>query len=440
MQAVILAGGKGKRLGRLAQGLPKPMVQVGGKPVLEHQIKLLAQAGIKDIWIVTGYKAEKISEYFGDGRKWGVKLHYSKEIEPLGTAGAVKSIAAKLNSDFLVMYGDVMVNFDVKRFINFHRRLGKKAIASIVVHPNDHPLESDLVEVKNNQVVNFFPKPHPEGIWYRNLVSAAVYILSPKIFSFIPSDRQTDFGKNIFPLAFKKKKNILAYLTGEYFRDMGKPRQLREVRGDYESGRYQHLTYQNKQQAIFLDRDGVINQEVDQLAKVSDLRVYDFAAGAIKKINQSKYLTIVVTNQPMVAKGFLTLTELNEIHKKLETELGILGAKIDAIYFCPHHPQRGFKGEVKALKINCQCRKPKIGLIKQAAADFNLNLTRSYLIGDSLRFDYQTAVNAGLKFVGVKTGYGCQDTANYGRIKPRHLLIRKNLEKAVDYIIKNKGK
>ena len=427
MKAVIIVGGKGKRLGKISKNLPKALIRIDGKPLLEYQINLLIKNGIKEVWLLIGYKGEMIRDYFGNGKKRNIKIHYSEEKRPLGTAGAVKSIAEKLSEDFLVLYGDVMVNFDIKRFILFHNRYGKKSLATIVVHPNDHPLDSDLVEVKSSQVVNIYPKPHLSGEWRHNLVSAAVYILSPKILNFIPTNKETDFGKNIFPKLLKKSKNITAYNTWEYFKDMGNLSRLKIARRDYQLGIYQRLNYQNKQKAVFLDRDGVINEEVDELINIDDLRIYPSSFPAIKKINQSGFLAIIVTNQPMIAKGKLTEDELDEIHRKLETLLGEHGAKIDAIYYCPHHPERGWKGEIKKLKIRCSCRKPNIGLIKRAVRDFNIDLSKSYFIGDS-DIDYQTAENAGIKFVGVETGYG--------KLKAGEILLKKNLAEAVDYILK----
>lgn len=435
MKAVIIAGGKGKRLGKISKSLPKSLIRIDDKPVLEHQIDLLIKNGIKEVWLLIGYKGEMIRDYFGNGKKWNITIHYSEEKRSLGTAGAIESIAEKLSADFLVLYGDVMANFDIKRFIRFHRRLGKDSLATIVVHPNDHPLDSDLVEVKNNQVVNIYPKPHPSGEWRHNLVSAAVYILSPKIFTYISTNKETDFGKNIFPELIKKKKKITAYNTWEYFRDMGNLSRLKTVRQEYKSGIYQGLNYQKKQKAIFLDRDGVINEEVNELTNIDDLRIYPSSFPAIKKINRSGFLAIVVTNQPMIAKGKLTERELDKIHRKFETLLGEQGAKIDAIYFCPHHPERGWGGEIRKLKIKCSCRKPNIGLIKRAVKDFNIDLNESYFIGDS-DDDYRTARNAKIKFVGVKTGYGLKKMSQCDKLSTGKILLKKNLAGAVNYIFK----
>lgn len=434
MKAVIIAGGKGTRLGRITERLPKPLIKIGGKPILEHQINLLAKSGIKEIWLLIGYKGGMISDFLGNGQKWGIKINNFKEANPLGTAGALKSISKNLADDFLVLYGDVMVNFDLARFINFHSQNSKGNFATIIVHPNNHPFESDLVEVKANRIINIYPKPHTNVTWRHNLVCAGVYILSPKIFPFIPSEKELDLGKDIFPQLLKDKKKITSYNSFEYFRDTGTPIRLKQVKKDYRQGIYQRLTLQKKQQAIFLDRDGVINPEVNELINIDDLALFPFTHKAIKRINESIFHTIVITNQPMIAKGKLTVGGLDQIHRKLESLLGRGGAKIDAIYYCPHHPQSGWKDEKKKLKIKCKCRKPQIGLIKRAVKDFNIDLKSSFFIGDSLT-DYKTAKNAKIKFIGVQTGHGIAQLSQLSQANGDKFLLKKNLVQAVESIL-----
>ncbi len=428
MKAVILAGGKGTRLFPLTKKIPKLLIKIGSKPVIEHQIILLRRYGINDIWILLGFLGDRIKEYLKAGEKWDVNIHYYQEEKPLGTAGALRQLENDINEDFLVLSGDVMMNFDLKRLINYHRR--KKGIATIIVHPNDHPFDSDLVEMDDKgEIAALLKRPHPKGIIFRNLSIASAYIFSPKIFKYIPKNKKTDIEKDILPLLLKSKEKIFAYNTPEYFKDIGTPDRLVKTRADYASGKIKKLNLENKRKAVFLDRDGVINKEVDQLSKIKDLKVYNFAAKAIKKINDSDYLTIIITNQPMIAKGFMTEADLNEMHKKLETELGLRGAKIDVIYHCPHHPEKGFLGEVPALKIECDCRKPEIGLFLKAKKDFNIDLKKSYLIGDKTS-DILAGKRAGCKTILVKTGYGGQD--GLFSVKPN--LITDNLLQAVRII------
>ena len=174
MQLVILAGGKGTRLG--LTDIPKPMVPMAGKPLLEHQIELAKSYGIDEVFILSGHLAHVISDYFGDGSKWGMKIHHIVEPCPLGTAGALKLLEGQLTDRFLVFYGDVVMDFDIEAFQKFD--VCHDGIADILVHPNSHPYDSDLVEINEDQSVkSFLPKPHPDDLIYRNLVNAAVYIL-----------------------------------------------------------------------------------------------------------------------------------------------------------------------------------------------------------------------------------------------------------------------
>ncbi len=429
MKAVILAGGKGTRLFPLTREIPKALVRIGRKPVIEHQIMLLKDYGIKEIWILAGFLGDQIREYLQDGRKWKVKIHYLQEKKPLGTAGALKTLEKIIQKDdFLVFSGDVMLDFDIKRFIAYYRQ--KKAF-TIIVHPNDHPADSDLVEVDNKgEIISLLRRPHPKGSIFRNLSIASAYIFSPKIFKHIPQRRKCDIEKDVLPLILKSKEKVYVYNTPEYIKDIGTPKRLEEVRWDYSSGKIRRLNLKNKRKVVFLDRDGVINKEVDQLSKMKDFKIYSFVAKAVKKINKSDYLAIIVTNQPMVAKGFMTEKDLNEIHKKLETELGLKGAKIDAIYYCPHHPEKGFVGEVPELKIKCNCRKPLPGLFLKARKDFNIDFKKSYLVGDQER-DILAGRKIGCKTILVKTGLG---KSYNNAVKPD--FAAKNLLEAVVNIIK----
>src|SRR3989338_5164234 len=369
MKLAIIAGGKGTRLG--LKDIPKPMVKIANKPILEHQIELAKRYGLHDIYLLTGHMSDVITDYFGDGSRFGVHITYIEEDSPLGTAGAIKTLEDTFNDRFMVFYGDTIMDVDLRAFIEFDHAY--ESIASIIVHPNDHPYDSDLVEVnRNNDVTAFHPKPHQANIYYRNLVNAALYILSPRVFDYIPQDAFLDFGKDIFPLLLQSKETVKAYNTPEYIKDMGTPDRLDKTEKDFISGKIGRLNKENRRKAIFLDRDGILNKDVDNLHKIEDFELIHGVGHALRKINSSEYLTIVITNQPVIAKGFCTEEDLYEIHKKMETLLGIDRAYIDDLYYCPHHPEKGFVGEREDLKIDCDCRKPKAGLIYKAAEDHNI--------------------------------------------------------------------
>lgn len=429
MKVVIIAGGKGTRMGGLTQTIPKPMIPIAGKPILEHQIELVRRYGLTDVVVLTGYKGNVIEDYFGDGRRCGVDIMYCREDAPLGTAGAVKEIEDFINSDFLVLYGDLIMDMDLDSLVSTH--LSRKPMATIVVHPNDHPYDSDIVEVdEEDRVTAFYNKPHKEGVYYRNLVNAAVYAMSPMIMKYIPKGAFSDFARDIFPRVMGSGETICAYNTPEYIKDIGTMERLSEVEADIISGKVGRLNKRNKRKAVFIDRDGVMNPEPDLSRPVDGFELYPGTTEAVKSLNKSEYLSVVVTNQPAVAKGFITMDDLNAVHAKLETLLGQDRAYIDRIYYCPHHPEKGFEGEVSEYKMDCDCRKPRTGLIEKAIKDLNIDIDGSFIIGDRT-VDIMTGINAGLKTVLVRTGYAGGD----GKYRCEPDFVFENLKDAVDFII-----
>jgi histidinol-phosphate phosphatase family protein len=160
--------------------------------------------------------------------------------------------------------------------------------------------------------------------------------------------------------------------------------------------------------AVFLDRDGVINKEVEFLRKLEQFELLPKSCEAIKLLNDHGWLVVIITNQPVIARGEATARDIDAIHKKMKNKLKKCGAHIDAIYYCPHHPEQGFPGEMVEYKIDCACRKPKIGLLEEASKEFNIDLKKSFFVGDTT-VDVQTGKNAGCKTILVKTGYGGLD-------------------------------
>lgn len=431
MKAIILAGGKGTRLLPLTESIPKPMVMIAGKPLLQYQIKLLKDNGFTEITLIVNYLGEKIKDYFQDGTKFGVKIDYVFETKALGTAGTIGKLAEKLQEEFLVLYGDLLLNIDLKSLVKFNKK--HKGIGTLVVHPNNHPEDSDLLEVSSNGLItNIYSKPHSNDLIYHNVVNAAIYILNPEISKYIPKNISSDFGKDIFPILLSKKQRIYGYHTHEYIKDIGTINRLQEAEHDIQQGSFSQGSRLTKRKAIFIDRDGVINEEMDNVIKLEDISLIDQSAKAIKNINDSKYLAIVISNQPQAAKGLCDVSQIDKIIKKVETLLGQEGAYLDGIYTCLHHPDKGYVGENPTYKISCECRKPKIGMITAAAHNFNIDLTQSFMVGDTTT-DALTAKSAGLKFIGVRTGYGCQD----GKYKVDIADVVNNLDDAVNIIIKD---
>jgi histidinol-phosphate phosphatase family protein len=413
-QLIILAGGAGTRLRARLGDLPKPMIPIAGKPLLQHQVELAKKFGFTDLIFFVHYRADLIEKHFDGGEKFGVQVRYVLEKEPLGTAGAVLAGFEKLAERFVVLYGDTMVNVDLDRIWSAHEK--SKAAATLLLHPNDHPFDSDLVEIDSNSFVTaFHNRPHAENVWRQNLVNAGLYVLEksalePFRLSTINHQPSTilDFGKDVFPTMVRTGKKLLGYNSPEFIKDIGTPERYDKISAQFAAGIVQRSSLATPQRAVFLDRDGTLIPDKDCLRNADELELFPGVAEAIHELNYNGWRTVVVTNQPVIAKGFCSEAGLQNIHNKLETLLGREHAFLDRIYFCPHHPEKGFPGERPELKIDCDCRKPKIGMIQKAVAELNIDLKQSWLIGDTTT-DLQTARNAGLKSILVRTGAGGRD-------------------------------
>ena len=404
----ILAGGAGSRLKSRTGDLPKPMARINGVPVLEHQINLCLKYGFTKIALLVHYQSEMIEEYFGDGAKFGVDLIYVVENEARGTAGALLGALDAMDTRFLVLYGDTYADINLKMFWDFDSK--RKSAGTLFLHPNDHPQDSDLVEVGDNEVViKVHSYPHLEDVDYPNLVNAALYILDREsLFNVIPADRKTDLAKNTFPALLNAGKSLYGYVTPEYIKDMGTPERLDKVEQDINQGLPESLSGRNPRTAVFLDRDGTLNLEVNHLNSPDQLVLLDGVAKAVKQINRSGMLAIGITNQPVLARGDVSPEGLKKIHARLDNLLGEGGAYLDRIFICPHHPDKGFPGEVSDLKIECLCRKPHTGLFDLAFRELNISRRDSWMVGDATS-DILAGKRAGLRTILLRTGYSGRD-------------------------------
>ena len=447
MKTVIMAGGKGTRIAALYPDIPKPLIPIKNaddisKPVLQWEIESLRDQGFTDIILTVGYLADKIIALFGDGSKFGVHIEYYVEEKPLGNAGALFKLG--LEEDFLLLIADAMFDVDFNRMVRFHH--SHNALVTLFTHPNSHPYDSSvLVADDNNAVTKWLTKEDERPEFYQNRVNAGLQVISPTALSMSGIDPDTiGTEKDGKIVKVDMDRQILKPLCGtglmfcydspEYCKDMGTPERFEQVSKDFQSGTVKAKNLKNKQRAIFLDRDGTINQLVGFLRKPEEFKLLDGAAEAIRLINSSGYLAIIITNQPVIARGEVTTEQLQTIHNKMETLLGAEGAYIDGLYYCPHHPHKGYEGEIPELKIDCECRKPKIGLLKNAAERFNIDLSRSWFIGDTT-MDIQTGINAGTKTVLVKTGEAGKD----GKFKAEPDFEAESLLEAVKLITKEQG-
>ena len=380
MKVVIMAGGKGTRISSVASDIPKPMIEIDGIPVLEREIQCLKEQGFEDLIITVSHLGHIIMNYFGDGLDFGVHIEYFVEEQPLGNAGALFELKNKLTEDFLLLNADSIFDIDFNRIVKFHKEKG--GLVTLFTHPNSHPYDSGLIIAdKTGAVEQWLTKEDARPKYYQNRVNAGLHVVSPEILEVRPEGAKVDLDRQLLkPLAGTGK--MFCYDSPEYVKDMGTPDRYEAVCKDFADGVVAGKNLKRKQKAIFLDRDGTINKYVGFLRDIDEFELLPGVAEAIGKINRSGYLAIVVTNQPVIARGEVGWEELQEIHNKMETLLGLEGVYLDGIYFCPHHPHKGYEGEIPELKFDCDCRKPKPGMLLKAPEDFNIDLSQSWMTGD----------------------------------------------------------
>lgn len=423
-----MAGGKGTRLQGIAKDIPKPMFPILGKPILEYQIESLKDCGIKDITLIIGYLGSVIQEAFGDGSKFGVNIDYIVEEVPLGSAGALYYLKGRLDEDFFLVYGDLILDIDWNRFMDFHKKRG--ALITLYGHPNAHPYDSDVIIVDGkDKVEKIEPKNKERDFYYHNFINAGIYCLSPEAIETITEPVKMDLEKKLVAEQITEG-NVYAYHSSEYVKDMGTPDRLEAVSVDVKNGVVKAKNLKYKQKAVFLDRDGTVNDYMGLLTNSADFRLIHGVADGIRMLNTSEYLTVVVTNQPVIARGECTSKELQEIHKKMETELGGKGAYIDDLFFFPHHPHQGYEGEIPKLKFDCDCRNPKIGMLMKAAEKYNIDLSQSWYVGDTT-IDIQAGINAGMRTVLMKTGESGLD----GKYDVKVSYVADTLVDAIEHIL-----
>ncbi len=429
---VIVAGGKGTRLSALVGDIPKALVPVGGKPVLQHQLELAVGAGVRSATIFAGFLADQIAAFVGDGSRFGMRIDVRVEDEPLGNAGAVLQSLDTLPPRFFVMYGDVMMAVDLARMAQAHHSAG--AAFTAFVHPNDHPFDSDLVEADaQGRVTQLHNAPHAPDRIYANLVNAALYVVERDALRSFARPGKQDFTKDVMPCLIACGAKVLAYRSADYIKDMGTPERLARVEADLKNGKIDLAASGKLRAAVFLDRDGTLNVEKGFLASAEGLELLPGVGAALKVLRQAGYSLVVITNQPVIARGEASEDDVAAIHRRLEWDLGKEGAYLDAVYLCPHHPDKGFPGERPELKIACDCRKPGTAMVEQACRDLALDPRLSWMIGDQTR-DIELARRAGLRSVVVRTGTGGSD----GRYSATPDFIADDLSAAARLILEQK--
>jgi mannose-1-phosphate guanylyltransferase / phosphomannomutase len=413
MHAVIIAGGFGTRARAMTgDRIPKALLPVGGVPIIFRQMRVLRREGIARLTVLAGHLGAQLAEPLGaEARSLGLALDIKVEAEPLGTAGCL-GVLAPADGDALLVYGDMLFDISLAPLAELHR--AQMALITIVAHPNDHPRTSDLIRARDGRVTALLPREVTRTRDERNLVPAGLYLASADFFARIPPGEKLDMVRDVLPRLVAAGERVAAYDTPEYMRDVGTQTRHATAERDLADGTVAALNLTNKRPAIFFDVDGVLNHEpgVQGALAPDDVTLIPGAGAAVAEARSGRLLCVGITNRPQVARGDISFDDLDAILGRLEALLADDRGVLDRIYVCPHHPDSGFAGEVKELKIRCECRKPGALLFRRAMAELPVDPARSIAIGDSLR-DIGAARAAGVWAYGVRTGYGCRDGARY---------------------------
>lgn len=419
---VIPVGGEGNRVSGLTNGRSKAEIKLfKNKKIIDFQVEQISKLNKKIIFL-SNSKFKSLNEYISK-KYYNLDITIINEDKKLGTAGSLDSLR-KFNFKFyLIIYGDLIFNIDLKKIIQFHKK--KKSECTIVVHPNNHPYDSDCIEIDDNlKSKKIFFKPHfKKNI--PNLCFAGINLINKNLLKFIQTNKFQDFSKDFLKI-YEDKIKIYAYNTREYIKDAGTPERISQIKKELTSIKYLKGNIKKKIPAIFLDKDGVINKlnKKKNYQKIDDL--IEGVVEAISIINKTGYLVIIITNQPAIAKGIISEKKFIQDINKLSSKLSRNDVYFDRIYYCPHHPDKGFKNEIKKLKKNCNCRKPNNGMLIKAIRELNIDKSKSFFIGDQYS-DYLASKKTNIKFIGIN---------NDNEFRQRRIKSKKNLLSAVKYIFR----
>lgn len=404
-QAVIMAGGKGTRLASVTMGeFPKPMVPVTGKPLLEWQIEKLKENGITDIYFIIGHLGKKIQEYFGDGTRFGFHARYIEEKEPLGTAGVFYYLKDMIVGDsFYLIFGDVLFDIDLPRMEAFHRQ--HNARATLFVHPNSHPYDSDLVELDNDgRVVRLESKDHERSIYYRNLVNAGLYLLDAAVCEMVGRPAKMDLENEVIVPMIEQGLPVFGYLSPEYIKDVGTPERIAAAEEDMNSGVIAAKSLKKKQKCVFVTLDCIWRRHKAFIHKRENIELNSYAVDALKVLNKSAWLVIVITKRTVTEKEMCGIIEVEDNYKMLETLLGEKGVYVNDIMF----------------EVTRQCEEK-----------YNIDFFQSWIAGDTIT-DIQTGKKEGLRTVLLKTGEAGSDD----KFNVKADFFADNLLSAAEYIMR----
>ena len=425
MQAVIICGGKGSRLKSLIGDKPKALVKFNNKENLKIQIETLKRNGIKSfLFLVNNFEFE-IREFLK--KNYEDRFIIIKDEDYFGTGGCLYGAKKYLQKKFVIVYSDLFLKFNFKNFVK--ESLLSKCCFSCVVHANNHPFDSDTVDLDKNYKIKKIYKKNTNNFKINNAISG-VYFAKKNFLNYFyfKKKKNYDLVNDVLPFIIKKNHNVYGYKTIEYIKDFGTPGRIKDINNDIKKNKIKNLDFSFKSKAIFLDRDGVINQENKKVKNIKNFKIFPNTNKVIKKINNNKIPCFIISNQSGLAKKEFSLIDLFKVISKLDNYLSQKKAYIDDFLICPHYDKLKYKNT--NISFFSKYRKPNPGMITYLATKYRINLKRSFFIGDT-DIDVLRGKKAGLKTILVE-GPKIKDYKM--NIKPTFKV--KSLKSAVNLILR----
>lgn len=370
-QAAILIGGKGTRLGDAVRDVPKPLLEVCGRPFVEHVMLNLRRFGFTEFVLLAGYQADVVHEKYGGAstfaQELGASIKVLVEPSPLGTGGALKHARSHLRDEFLLLNGDSIFDFNYLDLCNCsYPDEPADWLCRVALLPVENATRYGFVALDAARISAFQEKP---AVPQSGLINSGVYWLKAAMLDDI-GETPCSLEQQVFPKLASEGRLVGRVYQG-YFIDIGIPEDLEEARA--------HLAHHLRKPAAFLDRDGTLNHDDGYTHKIEDFRWIDGAMTAIRALNDAGYLVLIVTNQAGIARGYYDAASVDALHQWMADELAEIGAHIDDIRYCPHHPD----GAIPELSTICDCRKPRTGMLRSLIEQWNPLLPRSVMLGDT---------------------------------------------------------
>ncbi len=391
--AVVLAGGRGTRSADPSRA--KLAQTIDGASLMEWHLQLLQGTSIGEALVIAGHAGDQVQALIDGIDHHGIDVRVIHEQEQQGTVAALRLAAQHSDAEeFLVILGDILMSFPVDDLLQ--RWNASQKNVAVAVHPSTHPEDSDAVFRSFTGEVIVRPKSENRDA-IPNSSSAGLFAITREGLNRYAECR--DFGSNVLPAA-GLENDLFDYVSSHYFKDTGTPERLKATSADVASGAFRRRGELSSRPALFLDRDGVINPDSNGVFKAADYSLLPGVGQAIRTANKRGIPVFVVTNQPGIAKGFMSQGDHEAIRARMDRLLGAEGAFVDDYAYCPHHPESGFEGEIPEFKIACHCRKPAPGMAHELSQIHGIDLSRSAMVGDTA-FDEGLAQNTGMVFFHV---------------------------------------